>query len=528
MTLLRAITVAYALLSFSPVYAQRKVFSQSGKYLGIEALDDDVLHVIWSNKPLDETQPFYLSPLVPKKSLSGPKRFSANASSVRTESVTATVDNKLCVRLVAEGISSAASLFCPKSMNEDWKTLGFQIPAASQVYGFGQIFPRPGSPDSDWIGQRVTTAGDFGNNMQGYAGGAVGDTMFPAFFAIAEDGGGALTILDNIYKQDWDLVNPNKWNVGMFGDDVGLLWIPGPHPKVLRRRLMDIVGRAPVPPRKMFGYWMSEYGYDNWKEIKGLLQEMRRDQMPIDGFFLDLQWFGGVKARSDYTRMGTLTFDTENFPKPAETIAKFRDEQDIGFVAIEEPYVGRALEEHQDLEKRGFLAFECDNPRKASYLTANVHGNHSEWWGRGGLIDYSNPAAGDYWHDLKRIPLMALGLLGHWMDLGEPEMFDKHACYYGLPDIAKKHHGDIHNVFSLKWAESVYRGYARQRNQMRPFLMLRSGNLGLQRYGGALWPFAVAGTSFSQPFAGKYSTTVVCQVHRFILQRFLRIVFMCI
>ena len=57
---------------------------------------------------------------------------------------------------------------------------------------------------------------------------------------------------------------------------------------------MELTGRPPVPPRKAFGLWVSEFGYDNWGQIDQLKTELRNEKFPVDGFVLDLNWFGGV------------------------------------------------------------------------------------------------------------------------------------------------------------------------------------------------------------------------------------------
>lgn len=68
----------------------------------------------------------------------------------------------------------------------------------------------------------------------------------------------------------------------------------GPDLPDLRKDYMELTGRPPVPPKQMFGLWVSEYGYDNWAEIDGKLSTLRTNKFPIDGFVLDLHWFGSA------------------------------------------------------------------------------------------------------------------------------------------------------------------------------------------------------------------------------------------
>ena len=75
-----------------------------------------------------------------------------------------------------------------------------------------------------------------------------------------------------------------------------------------------------------------------------------------------------------------------------------------------------------------------------------------------------------------------MGIVGHWCDLGEPEMFHANSWYAGLPGGGHAH-DDIHNLFSFLWVASIARGYQRHGDVQRPFVLSRSGAPGIQRFG---------------------------------------------
>ncbi|MBZ5590560.1 MAG: DUF5110 domain-containing protein, partial [Acidobacteriia bacterium] len=192
------------------------------------------------------------------------------------------------------------------------------------------------------------------------------------------------------------------------------------------------------------------------------------------------QWFGGITANSDQSNMGRVTWDTTRFPNPAARLASYQSDQGIGIIVIEESYISKGLAEHADLAGRGFLVRAGCAICQPVYLTGNP------WWGKGGMLDWTQDAAGDYWHDLKRQALIADGVLGHWIDLGEPEMYDPGDWVAGV--LPGKHgQADYHNLYSFKWADSIARGYARNAVQRRPFMMARSGAAGIQRFGVGMW-----------------------------------------
>jgi alpha-glucosidase (family GH31 glycosyl hydrolase) len=473
---------------------EQRVFcdQNSHQVIKLEWLSDGVLHFEFTRGLARLTNdPIYLSPMIKPQTFAGPTSFLAEGQVFSTKELKVSY-NQGCFDAADLATNRLIVHVCAIQTENPWKYLDVTTSGVRNVYGLGQLFDEPGKFSGDRNGKVISTKGGYGNSMPSYAGGATGEVLFPVVMALGSGTNAWSMVLDNQYKQTWDLSQP-KWHIGMFGDQLRGFIITGANPKEVRQRFMDLSGHAPVPPRKMFGYWMSEYGYDNWGEVRGRLNGMRQDGFPMDGFFLDLQWFGNVATGSDHTRMGTLEFDDRNFPAAGDTIHSFLKDDDIGLITIEESYIGRALAEHDDMESRGYLAHECGHPTSASYLTGAVTGNLSEWWGRGGMIDWSNADAGKYWHATKRRNLVQMGIFAHWLDLGEPEMFDPRSCYSGSGEPGKNAHQDINNLFSLFWAKSVWDGYESDHVNHRPFSMLRSGNIGMQRFGAGLWSGDISG-----------------------------------
>jgi alpha-glucosidase len=181
-----------------------------------------------------------------------------------------------------------------------------------------------------------------------------------------------------------------------------------------------------------------------------------------------------------------LTWDLTKFPDPKAKLADLAANHGIGIVTIEESYISRGLVEHQDLANRGFLNRAGTATGGPVFLTGNP------WWGKGGMIDWTQDAAGDYWHDLKRQALINDGVIGHWIDLGEPEMYDPNDWVAGV--LPNKHaQADYHNIYNFKWAESIARGFQRNNVARRPFMMARSGAAGMQRFGAIYWSGDIGG-----------------------------------
>ncbi|OGO15863.1 MAG: hypothetical protein A2Z14_10735, partial [Chloroflexi bacterium RBG_16_48_8] len=392
------------------------------------------------------------------------------------------------------------SQFCPFQFEEEFRGVTFSPETFTHAYGLGQKFITPGSPDGDWIGQ-ARYPGDYGNVMQGFNNGAAGNTQFPIIYFTGEGTESYALFMDNQYKQFW-YFEREPWKAVMYGEKIRFYLMTGPDLQDLRSDYLELVGHSPVPPKKMFGLWVSEYGFDNWEELENKLSTLRAHYFPIDGFVLDLQWFGGITENSDDTQEGSLTWDETNFPDPEEKIARLRDEEGIGLMLIEQSYVGKNLPEHEELEEKGYLVRACETC-EATYLGENP------WWGKGGMLDWTNEEASAFWHDWKREPLIEDGIIGHWTDLGEPELYDPDAWYWGISEDGTQLHAhtDVHNLYNFLWSRSIYDGYLRNGETQRPFVLSRSGAPGIQRFGAALWSGDISG------FLSSLATHLNAQMH---------------
>lgn len=465
---------------------RRFAYFAGGRYLVVEFLDDDLLHVGLSTSPLDldAQRPIPTSPMVLKTDYSGPTSLSDDGHGrLETPQLRVQVDlARLCVTVSDRTRDPDLRLttLCPVSSAAGWQGLTLTRESFTHVYGLGEQFLTPGQTDSDWAAQVRSPGGPFGNSMLHWNGGVVGNAQFPIAYFLGSGTDAYALFLDSPSAQTWGL-NANPWTVQVNADPLCLYVLAGPDLVDLRQDYLELTGRPPVPPKQAFGLWVSEYGYDNWAELDDKLRTLRANGFPVDGFLLDLQWYGGVADGSDDSRMGSLTWDLQSFPDPQGKLARLA-QQGIGIMLIEEPYLARGQPAYADLAQRGYLARECATCGPA-YLTENP------WWGKGGMLDWTNGAAGAYWHDLKREPLIVSGVLGFWTDLGEPEAYDPGAWYAGVDGEGADSHTEaaVHNLYNLKWSQSIYEGYVRHGHAQRPFILSRSGTSGSQRYGVAMW-----------------------------------------
>jgi alpha-glucosidase len=464
-------------------------FTDGDVTLTLEFLDDDLVHAEYAAGDAAERDAIPVSPMIAKVDYAGPPRLSQrDDGSFETAELLVSVDANLC--LTATDLTRQPPLLlstiCPDLAGDPYRGVSFRPDGFTHVYGLGQKFVEPGDPNGDWVG-RQRFPGEFGNIMEPFNNGAAGNTQIPLLYFV---GGGTdcyAVFFDDTHQQVFDFTG-DFWRASMTAETVRFYLMAGPDLRDLRSDYLELTGRPPVPPKKMFGLWVSEFGFESWAEVWDKLSTLRVEEFPVDGFVLDLQWYGGIFQGSDDTRMGSLTWDQAAFSGPPRAIARLAREQGIGLLTVEQPYVGRNLPEHQDLESRGYLVRQCETCPPV-YLTDNP------WWGKGGMIDFTNPDAGSYWHDLKRQPLIDAGILGHWTDLGEPEAYDPEGWYWGVADAEgiRHEHSEVHNLYNFLWSRSIFDGYQRNEIAQRPFILSRSGAPGSQRLGVALWSGDLSG-----------------------------------
>lgn len=452
--------------------------------LQIEVLKDDLIQLEWAQVTNASAGAIVQSPMINPELASRPAK-SYSGSPVKTATLSLKVNSTtLCVEAtdIRREPGYRLTLLCPQSLRPDNLTLSISRNNFMHVYGLGQQHPEPGTVDGDWAGKSRVPSNDFGNEMVPQGGGAVGNMQIPIAYFLGEGQQNYGLFVDNTYAQRWDFTADPYLAKGR-GNAIRAYLIGGRDLPALREGYLQLTGRPPVPPKKMFGLWLSEYSFDNWDEIEQKLMSMQRAKFPVDGVFLDVAWFGGVTADSEATQAGSMRWDNANFPNPERAIQKLDADFGAGVMAVEQPYVGRRLPEYLTMSTKGYLVRQCPYPCDPIML------RNKQWWGWGAMLDYSNEEGAAFWHDWRRESLIKVGVIGHWTTLGEPENYDTNGWYHGVALGGERLHGhaDIHNLYNLLWSKSIYEGYGRNGHNQRPFVLTRSGTAGSQRYGTAFW-----------------------------------------
>jgi oligosaccharide 4-alpha-D-glucosyltransferase len=227
----------------------------------------------------------------------------------------------------------------------------------------------------------------------------------------------------------------------------------------------SLTGKQPLPARWTFGNFSSRFGYHSQEEVEKTIRKFEENQIPVDAIILDLYWFGkNIKGT-----MGNLEWDKDNFPNPNKMIGDL-NEKGIKTIVITEPFILTTSSKWQEaIDKK--------------VLVTDKSGKASTWdfyFGNTGVVDIFKPEGKDwFWNVYKR--LINQGVGGLWGDLGEPEVFpSKVITAGGKAD-------EVHNIYGHHWAKLVADGYKKDFSNQRPFILMRSGYSGSQRFGMIPW-----------------------------------------
>ncbi len=227
----------------------------------------------------------------------------------------------------------------------------------------------------------------------------------------------------------------------------------------------DLTGKQPLPARWTLGNFSSRFGYHSQEQVEKTIKKFEDDKIPVDAIILDLYWFGAAMKGT----MGNLDWEKETFPNPDKMIADLNT-KGIKTILITEPFVLTTSKKWQEAVDKKVLA--TDKTGKSF--------NYDFYFGNTGIIDIFKPEGKDwFWNIYKN--LINQGVGGLWGDLGEPEVFPSEAITAGGKA------DEVHNVYGHNWAKLIADGYKKDFANQRPFILMRAGYSGSQRFGMIPW-----------------------------------------
>ncbi|MGH7122872.1 MAG: TIM-barrel domain-containing protein, partial [Stellaceae bacterium] len=258
--------------------------------------------------------------------------------------------------------------------------------------------------------------------------------------------------------------------VGFESDERGLdlYYLGGRDLRETLAAAADLLGHAPLPPRWALGFLQSTRHFESEGEIRDLAATLRAKQLPCDGLIF-LSTYGDQRGWN--RGVGHLDFEPSLLPRPEQTLAALRAEH-FHLTTHEYPVLHGRSPLRAEAKAKGYLLdagyadIKPTDPAVVNYKEGQRY------------LDFSRTEARAWWWEQHR-NLVRLGVEGWWLDGGE-----------GPPAETVLHGGtgaSLHNRYDVLRQQSFAEGEARDRPEGRPFLLCRSGGVGMQRHGAACW-----------------------------------------
>ena len=278
-------------------------------------------------------------------------------------------------------------------------------------------------------------------------------------------------LFDNTASGELDIgkTNSDELLFKAQGGRASYIMVLGENLKDTVTNTVAVTGKQPLPPRWLLGNFASRFGYKSQNEVMDVVDAFNTQDIPVDAVVLDLYWFGkDIKGH-----MGNLSWDAATFPEPEKMISELRA-QDVKTVLITEPFI---LTTSKQWDSAGASNALAQNDDGAPYTFDFYFGNT-------GLVDvFSEAGQNWFWQYYEK--LAAQGVAGWWGDLGEPEVHPDDIQH--MWQSTKVSGAEVHNAYGHQWAKTVYNNLTALQPDTRPFVLMRSGFLGSQRYGMVPW-----------------------------------------
>ena len=227
----------------------------------------------------------------------------------------------------------------------------------------------------------------------------------------------------------------------------------------------DLTGKQPMLPRWALGNFASRFGYHSQEEVEKTINKYIDLNVPIDAVILDLYWFGKTITGT----MGNLEVYRDSFPDFEGMISRLKT-KGVKTITITEPFVLTTSNRWTEAVEKQVLATDA----------LGKPFTYDFYFGNTGLIDIYKPEGASWFWSIYKA-LRAKGVVGVWGDLGEPEVHPKALKHYNRTA------DEVHNIYGHDWAGLIHNGYKKDFPKERPFVLMRAGYSGSQRYGLIPW-----------------------------------------
>jgi alpha-glucosidase len=397
---------------------------------------------------------------------------SAAPDGFRTNAIIVRVNPETLQLTVTDLAGRTISADQPEPVRFDGRgfTLRKALPIDEHIYGLGD---KTGSLD-----RRGSTFVDWNTDAFGFS--PATDPIYksiPFFIGASGDGTAYGLFLDNSWRSSFDFGHRDAGAIELGAPDgpIDYYLIAGPTVGDVVRRYTELTGKPPMPPQWALGYQQSRWGYATERELRGIAQRLRSDNIPADVLWMDIDY---------QDRDRPFTVNPAAFPdlrKLNTDMAK----DGLRLVAITDLHIAY-------LPNQGYAPF--DTGMAGHHFVRKADGTlyvAPVWPGPSVFPDFTRAATRAWWGGLYK-DFIADGFSGFWNDMNEPAVFETPTKTMPVDNLHRVEsddfasrdatHSEIHNVYGMQNTRGTFEGMQRLRPGIRPFVMTRASYAGGQRY----------------------------------------------
>lgn len=301
----------------------------------------------------------------------------------------------------------------------------------------------------------------------------------------------------------------DQLEITIFGTDFKLYFIEENSVTEIAEAFRSLIGRSYIAPKWAMGYQQSRWGYKNEADIKAVVEGYRKNGLPLDAVYLDIDYMEDFKD---------FTVDQKAFPDLKGLANKLKEKQGVRLVPIID--AGVKVEPGYEVYEEGVAKdYFCKNEKGENFIGA-------VWPGKVHFPDFLQEEVRN-WFGQKYQGLIEMGIEGFWNDMNEPAIFYSEEglkeAFEGIEEVKKienigiydyfhlndivgsvsnspkdyariQHkvdgkmisHDKVHNLYGYNMTKAAGEAFEKIEPDKRLLLFSRASYIGMHRYGG-IW-----------------------------------------
>lgn len=284
----------------------------------------------------------------------------------------------------------------------------------------------------------------------------------------------------NTYECDFDMgrEKSNYWKrhsrYRTDGGDIDLFLISGPSIREVISRYTDLTGKSALLPRYALGYLGSSMYYPELEAdcddaIIDFIDTTKEEDIPVDGFQLSSGYTS--QETKEGVKRCVFTWNSKRFKDPKNFFEQMK-KRGITVTPNVKPGILLCHPNLEEIRKNDIFVKDSDKEEP---------GIGTWWGGKGIFVDFTKPLARKVWKDMLIEHVIQYGTTSIWNDNCEYDSIVDKDCRCDFDGVGGTI-GHLKSVMSNIMCHVAAEAVVETNDNIRPFIVCRSGHSGIQRY----------------------------------------------